>query len=1389
MKKSFRKKLLCVCTMILGAVAICLAQIESRSPLFIQASDKEPNYDKIFIATEDAVFADNVAVNGVGETGLKVTALKNDAKVDFKQDFFGNFEIDFSIVPLKIGEKDFSSLQFTFTESETGKYFDVCYQLKETEEGLETQFAVKIPHRTARYIVKPSELSFMGEGQGIETFSFNPYNMEIDYVYGGQRTRVVSLKDENLFLSFFNSHETYDSFESYDVSLSFGGMEKESASVIVSSLCGQKLGGAQMENTASAVITDMPVIQNGVVGKPIKLPTDNVRTFDILDGEQNVFKGNIEVKDPLGEAVTVKNNAFVPNGAGEYFITYIPYDQGDKEGQPYAQAVTVYSKSPVISIEYAFALTDGYSLSKNNVLLLPAAKGKSGLINGDGHYETFINVKMDGEEILKDISASENYLLSFPNSGKVEIIYSTSDFYDSKVEEKFSLTVLESGVDFSSLQFNRIQNLGDTVKLPVLSVGETVTYPILRYPDGRSIKDEYAKLDVGGAYCLCYQVDGQEYYIDFSVKQTQKGLFDYDKKIKATDDYLAPDYADANYRGLLLTANANNATAVYNKPVDLSEKTQSDLLLEFFLCPEKQGEYEFECFTITLADAYDETNKIDIKFERETSGGNYHYILYASACANTDGVFSEKKTVVSSFYGKYQKDENYGYYPSQSIRVYFDYSTGRIYLSSLERAVSSKTLLVDLTDASAIGDNHEFKGFTTGECTLSVNFSKLAKKEASVLLLNVDGYELGELSNTDNTAPSIIVDYAGYDKNELPYGIVGNPYKVFDYVSYDVLGFVAYSDVVVYLKKGQEKTYFNVVNGMFVPSKRGVYYLEYAAIDDCGNETVKAVSITVLEEDEVVPPNYIFGEMLESYCVGEEIKIPEGEIENGDFQVTQETNVYFNNKEIDLDANSFLPTKAGTYQIKVGLKTYAKTFIFVKELNVEASETPIISLCTLPQAMLINGALDLTKITAKEYLKDGVSDVPVSIKVNGEIISDKIYVPTSVGEKTIEIIAQGSLNTKTICRTLLVNDPKQTPTFLEGYFYTDNCHVEANSLDYTFNAIEQTTVDFVKPLYSKSVNFEFAISETGEAFEGLNIYLTDSVNEQIKIGVKIIKDETSSGKGIFICDGESRRISLDLFTDTASFSVFYDDETREFTTSKGVLLGKVSKTVEGKEFNGFESGRAYLTFSYTDASLKLKAIANQRIGNLISDDIQGPYIKMKTNLGETLYGKAFQIPAVHVFDVLSEVVESYAEILDDKDNVLVKFTDISKVNEYTLSTYGNYRLIYTVIDSAGKKTSSVEDFEIKDVISPTLHVSGTVATYGICGREMKLPSAAATDNTCQNVSVKIYLILPNGEIRELKEYSFTSNQVGIHTLIYQCEDDEGNSAVKSYKIRIVEAEK
>ena len=30
--------------------------------------------------------------------------------------------------------------------------------------------------------------------------------------------------------------------------------------------------------------------------------------------------------------------------------------------------------------------------------------------------------------------------------------------------------------------------------------------------------------------------------------------------------------------------------------------------------------------------------------------------------------------------------------------------------------------------------------------------------------------------------------------------------------------------------------------------------------------------------------HYIFGEMLESYCVGEEIKIPEGEIENGDFK-------------------------------------------------------------------------------------------------------------------------------------------------------------------------------------------------------------------------------------------------------------------------------------------------------------------------------------------------------------------------------------------------------------------------------------------------------------------------------------------------------------------------
>jgi hypothetical protein len=241
-------------------------------------------------------------------------------------------------------------------------------------------------------------------------------------------------------------------------------------------------------------------------------------------------------------------------------------------------------------------------------------------------------------------------------------------------------------------------------------------------------------------------------------------------------------------------------------------------------------------------------------------------------------------------------------------------------------------LLINLKDTASVGDNHEFRGFKTGECTLSVSFSRIAKEKASVLILNVDGNELSEVSNIDKTAPNIIVDFADYNKNELPYGIVGRAYKVFDYVAYDVFGFVEYSDVRVYSKQGQEKTYFSVVNDRFVPTKRGLYYLEYTAIDDCGNESNEIVSITVLNDGEFVAPDYTFGDFEEEYFVGEEIKIPQGEIFEGDFKATQEIKVFFGGKEIDVDANSFLPLAAGKYRIQVALKTYAKTFSFEKEI-------------------------------------------------------------------------------------------------------------------------------------------------------------------------------------------------------------------------------------------------------------------------------------------------------------------------------------------------------------------------------------------------------------------------------------------------------------------------
>ena len=125
------------------------------------------------------------------------------------------------------------------------------------------------------------------------------------------------------------------------------------------------------------------------------------------------------------------------------------------------------------------------------------------------------------------------------------------------------------------------------------------------------------------------------------------GFWVSNQDINYINNATSPEYADANYKGVLVSANENNATINYTKPINLKDNTSNDLLLELFIAPTKVDEHEFTILDVTLTDSVNKNEKVTIRLERITANNLYHYVHFASACANSKEQFSEQKPVMA----------------------------------------------------------------------------------------------------------------------------------------------------------------------------------------------------------------------------------------------------------------------------------------------------------------------------------------------------------------------------------------------------------------------------------------------------------------------------------------------------------------------------------------------------------------------------------------------------------------------------------------------------------------------------------------------------------------------------------------------------------------------
>lgn len=1352
--------------------------------------------DTLFYLSDEVVLEKNQKVSDVflnGKTGYRFSTAQSDATFSIREKVGGKFGVQFSPVASKNGEPDFDKLIFTFSSESANLTFDVHF----SAYGSKVVMGISLSNNSVYCKEKLVEGSFDNTSAKPVSFSFDSEKM---LVYDHDGNVVIDLKDEDMLIEYYSS-TIFPSFETYNVKISFSGVkDKHTASVIFFSYCDQELGGEEIVNTSAPVIVRTPCLSDGVKDKKYVIDK-NVQTFDVLDGFSSEFDGKIEVYNEQNKSVDVVDDCFFPEEAGKYYIRYIPVDSDGLSGKSYTYPIYIYESQPAVDFEFEFPLADA-NLGQGEIFLFPKVIGSS-VLNAET-LPVRLDVVKNGEICFSAEDCDKNISFRFEDLGEYEVKFTACDYVGYTVENTYGFVVSDAPV-FENVNIKTTYLYGEVVDLSgIACVYNGKSYDVnvtTEIPGGESTNSKFILLDRAGTYklTLAAQTENCTVVRDryFNVSVDNRSLWEKVEGLTITSDYDAPSYADDKYNGTLLTA-TRPVEAKYTNVIDVSDNTKNDVLCEFFVAPSSAGSVETTKIEIILQDACDPENILTIAFCEDPW---FYYPWAMSALAyDKETVISADNTraayysgmVYSSFYGKITTAT--AVYPSQSVKVYFDYAEKKIYADTLrsdkDSSASAKGLIIDLNDAAYRKiTGLTWENFTTGEVNLSVRISKI-NQSANVMILNIDGQSMRGKHNVTTVNPSIFIDLGENGQGDIPFGIVGEKYNVFEAYCVDAVnGKYACTDVAVYYADGMKK----IQSGeFFVPKIAGDYIIEYRAKGADGGMVTKQLPVIVKNAEDIPPISYTFNEnIVERAYVGETVRVYNGNVSGGTGALSYVTEIKKDGKSVALDKNGcFYVEEAGEYKIFVTVADYVSVKTFEKSITVGYSAAPVLSGKTVPKTIIAGETFEIPVFTAKRYDEDGIKDVEVKSYINGQ--ETRVYTPSETEAETGELtLTYKAENAVLASFTLKVTSATVNNGYSGQFFSSEAGVVTPVSTSVLFDFSESNTVDFARKISDEFMNFSVEIGKTEDKVFGYNNFstlkftLTDSENPEISVSgaFKPIDNQ----KSYFIFEGISYVVSGSFKNNSRAISLSYTKSTRSFSFDSTELC-TINYCDNGKIFEGFASEQVYLSLCaedvYGPSAFGVISIADQSFKKGVTQDKQAPKVKIAASFNAVEIGDELVIPTAVAFDVISGVKSFTVSVSDPKRVTVLSDAPTDVEYKIAVTEYGTYNVVYTATDNLGNKKAYSYIVQVSDRTPPVIHIDGEVPKQGKVNGKISLPAATATDDYSENISFYCYYTAPDGYTERIEDNSFLPTKKGIYVITYIAYDEDGASSVKVFMINV-----
>ncbi len=1005
-------------------------------------------------------------------------------------------------------------------------------------------------------------------------------------------------------------------------------------------------------------------------------------------------------------------------------------------------------------------------------------------------------------------------------------------------------------------------NRGDTITIPEcdLSVNGTSYDSVikLKYPGGATTTIESGDFTLSqpGQYTLIYEA-----LCGTVTHKNEKKFLVADQLWSVGSDKSEIKYGKVGSTNAMMVKLARNDTLSFNKIIDLSDLKATDTLIKGFVNPEIPGTFEFDKMTFMLTDASDPTQTLTIRGTRSTTN-NQRFVAYWTSAgpnqtlggwdANTNGGVGGFSTTApdgirgtavtnTSFYsenGTYSKEYVSGCYSwpvtadQCPFSISFDKNTVQTFVN--------KSFVADLDNVEYYANEPIWKGFPSNKVFLTVQAQDCSGETANFCLSDVYGYEFGEdVENVfaEKDPPEITIDidekYLSYENGSYmmtPLAVKGGYYPVPVATAYDTYAGNLKVETKVYHNYHNEENRVErpIKNNTFLVNKAGDYAIVYEATDFMGNTTKILYWIQAVDAlENPLALTLDKANAKTSGVCGEQIAIATPTATGGSGDVVITTTATCGDVTLDASNGYFIPEQAGTWTITCVAKDFSG--IKVTEsytVTVDWGTKPIfVDEPILPKYIVSNIEYIVPTVIAYDYSSQTKVECVADMILKDSTGTNKTY---KAGEKfkpiateedsvvTLTFTAGGAEYSKELPALLPIEEKGngRTSVYIEKMFIPENLTVARtqNGLRMTAAEAGNANWEFGNPIVAENASVTVKGIQGSSNFSAMKVTFTDSVDKNVAVTM-IVKsgengrafvdfgslEDREMNKG-FNLGKNSNGEDMDVISFSYELGRFYVDQ----------LESVVTVDNQGKAFNGFPSGRIYISTEVVDAQAGAEYLLTKFDNHIMNNgttDRTPPRVAIVGEYGG-MYNKndIYHIaPALASDTLYADITATVSvrtpkgEIVSDVNGLALENVPADRVYDIKLTEYGQYQVKYVASD-LNREGDIAHTINVFDKKAPKLVVVGAWSETVKLGETVTLPELAAEDDSSTFEEMKVFRYVRNpygkavsfgqdyaitdfGEV-EYYEYKFTFNNVGTYTFINVAYDAAGNQKLVEYTVTV-----